>query len=142
MHITLESDYAVRIVIFLAESGRRVDANMISQATGVSLRFALKILRNLVGEGIAKSFKGTQGGYELNKSPSDITLKDVIETVEGEYLFSRCLNPENCCTNPSNEQCTVQQVYCRITQQVQKMLNEVTIDTLIPERAVDGSLGE
>ena len=51
MHITLESDYAIRIVVFLAQQGKRADAKLISENTEVSLRFALKILRKLVSGG-------------------------------------------------------------------------------------------
>lgn len=131
LHITLEADYAIRIVVFLAEKKARADANEISQATGVSLRFALKILRNLVSTEIVKSFKGTQGGYELNKAPADITLKQILEAVEGEYMFSRCLNPENQCTRPKSVACSVQKVFERVTEQVQKMLDEVTIESLL-----------
>ncbi|WMJ23794.1 Rrf2 family transcriptional regulator [Paludicola sp. MB14-C6] len=130
MHITLEADYAVRIVVYLADAKQRADANTISEATGVSLRFALKILRNLVSSGIVKSFKGTQGGYELNQDPKQITLKSVLEAVEGEYRFSRCLNPESPCTRPKEYDCKVQKVFCKITSEVQKMLDEVTIDSL------------
>ena len=65
MHITLESDYAIRIVVFLAQQGKRADAKLISENTEVSLRFALKILRKLVSGGIIRSYKGTTGGYEL-----------------------------------------------------------------------------
>lgn len=89
MHITLEADYAIRIVCHLARTGVRCDANTISTATGVSLRFSLKILRNLVANGIAKSFKGTLGGYELNMAPAEITLRRVLEAVEGEYEIGR-----------------------------------------------------
>ena len=44
MHITLESDYAVRIVSCLAKNGGRMDARSIAEETGVTLRFSLKIL--------------------------------------------------------------------------------------------------
>jgi len=131
MHITLEADYAVRIVVYLAKVKKRSDANTISLATGVSLRFALKILRNLVSCGVTKSFKGTQGGYELDKSPDDITLKEILQAIEGEYLFSRCLNADIICTNPSKESCEVQKVFCKISKEVQKTLDEVTISSLI-----------
>ncbi len=131
MHITLEADYAVRIIVYLAQIDKRADAKNISEATGVSLRFALKILRNLVSKDIAKSFKGTQGGYELNKKPSEISLKEILDAIEGEYLFSRCLNPDVCCTRPKEGECQVQKVFCNITKQVQTMLEEVTIDTLM-----------
>lgn len=129
MHITLESDYAVRIVIYLARQEKRVDANTISENTGVSLRFALKILRNLVACGIAKSFKGTQGGYELNKAPSEITLKELLEAVEGEYVFSRCLG--GTCTNPNSPTCKVRRVFNDITLTVRQKLDTVTVDQLL-----------
>lgn len=130
MHITLEADYAIRIVIYLATQNRRVDASNISENTGVSLRFSLKILRNLVACKIAKSFKGTQGGYELNKSPSEITLKDLLEAVEGEYVFSRCLSGLEC-SKPNNPACKVQKVFGEITQMVRKRLSEVSVADLL-----------
>lgn len=130
MHITLEADYAVRIVVYLASQQKRADANTISVNTGVSLRFALKILRNLVGCGIAKSFKGTQGGYELNRLPSEITLRELLEAVEGEYVFSRCLGGTDC-SKPENPTCKVRQVFGEITVTVRKMLNDVTIEQLL-----------
>ena len=130
MHITLEADYAVRIVVYLAQQQKRVDANTISENTGVSLRFALKILRNLVACGIAKSFKGTQGGYELNKAPSEITLKELLEAVEGEYVFSRCLGGTDC-SKPNNPCCKVRKVFGDITLTVRKMLSDVTIEELL-----------
>lgn len=130
MHITLESDYAVRIVVFLAQERRRVDANTISVHTGVSPRFALKILRNLVACGIARSFKGTQGGYELNRTPSEITLRELLEAVEGEYVFSRCLGNGDC-SNPDGSACKVRRVFGEITQTVRDMLDQVTVEQLL-----------
>lgn len=88
MHITLEADYAVRIVHALAQSGKRLDAKTISEMTGVTLRFSLKILRKLVAAGIVKSFKGTQGGYEIGKPAEEISLGEVIETIEGRYTLN------------------------------------------------------
>ena len=84
MHITLESDYAIRIVQILACANNRMDAKTIAEETCVTLRFSLKILRKLVTEGLVKSYKGSQGGYELTRPAKEISLKDVIEAVEGE----------------------------------------------------------
>lgn len=98
MHITLEADYAVRIVHVLAQSGKRLDAKTISEMTGVTLRFSLKILRKLVAAGIVKSFKGTQSGYEIGKPAEEISLGEVIETIEGRYTLNRCVTGEYACT--------------------------------------------
>ena len=67
MHINLESDYAVRIVQYLAQSNERRDAQSIADSTCVSLRFTLKIMRKLVAADIVQSFKGAHGGYTLNR---------------------------------------------------------------------------
>ena len=103
MHITLEADYAVRIVHALAQSGKRLDAKTISEMTGVTLRFSLKILRKLVAAGIVKSFKGTQGGYEIGKPAEEISLGEVIETIEGRYTLNRCVTGEYACTRHKNK---------------------------------------
>ena len=131
MHLTLEADYAVRIVICLSEAGCRMDAGAISECTGVTLRFALKILRKLVSSGIVKSFKGTQGGYELVNAPDQITLRQVVETVEGTYYLSRCLKPDHLCARKRQRGCKVQAVYGEISKMVREKLDSVTFDQLI-----------
>lgn len=131
MHITLESDYAVRIVSCLVQANKRLDAKTISDQTCVTLRFALKILRKLVASGIVKSFKGTQGGYELAKKSTEISLKDVIETVEGTYCLSRCLHKEYLCTRGKSGVCAYQKVFGEISDIVQDKLQSYTFDMLI-----------
>ena len=86
MVMTLEADYAVRIVEYLTKHPERRDAKTISVETQIPLRFSLKILRELVAEGLVCSFKGAKGGYTLAKSPEEITLRQVIELVEGPYI--------------------------------------------------------
>ena len=110
-HITLEADYAIRIVNCLADASPRMDAQKIADAACVSLRFSLKILCKLVSSGIVQSFKGAKGGYVLAKDPSEVTLKDVIETVEGPYRFSRCLNEEYPCSRVPDGECPYRGVF-------------------------------
>ena len=131
MHITLEADYAIRIAVYLARVNKRVDAGTIAENTGVTLRFALKILRNLVSHEIAKSYKGTQGGYELARAPKEITLKELLEAVEGQYVLSRCLNGTQECTNPKCSDCKAKRVFANITNTVQSMLDEVCLADLM-----------
>ncbi len=128
MHITLESDYAVRIVSCLVKENTRLDAKTIADKTNVTLRFALKILRKLVASGIVKSFKGTQGGYELAKEPKNITLNDVIQTVEGTYYLSRCLHDDYSCSRGKSGICCYQKVFNEISEMVQDKLKAYSFD--------------
>lgn len=131
MFITLETDYAVRIVSELCLDRTKLDAKTISERACVTLRFALKILRKLVAVGIVKSFKGTQGGYVINKDPKEITLKMVVEAIEGTYCFSRCLAPDGVCNRGASGVCCYQKAFCDITKVVRAKLDEYNFADLI-----------
>lgn len=123
MHMTLETDYAVRIMETLTREGKRVDARTISEKARVPQRFALKILRSLVADGLVRSYKGASGGYELARCPGEITLREVIESVEGPYRISRCQGDEYCCDHTN---CRFHRIYEEVSQLVRDKLDEYT----------------
>ncbi|MCI1982829.1 MAG: Rrf2 family transcriptional regulator [Oscillospiraceae bacterium] len=124
MVMTLEADYAVRIVDALAQAQGKMDAKTISASTQVPLRFALKILRKLVADGIAESFKGAHGGYRLARAPESITLRQVIESVEGPYMLNRCQQDEYRCAHTAC--CRFQEIYDEISETVREKLDSYT----------------
>ncbi len=128
MVMTLEADYAVRIVDMLAVSNQKVDARAISAETKVPLRFALKILRKLVAGGLIVSYKGAHGGYMLAREPGKITLRQVIESVEGPYMISRCQQDEYSCSHTTC--CRFHQIYDDISSVVRTKLDSYTFDSL------------
>ena len=129
MYITLEADYAVRIVDCLAQHQMRMDAKSLSAATGVTLRFALKILRKLVAEGIVRSDKGTQGGYELARPAGEIALGEVIEIVEGPIVISRCVGDDTFqCSRVEKCACRFNKTYTEIAQLVREHLYAVNFE--------------
>lgn len=140
MHITLETDYAIRIVDALAAEALKeqnsfrgcIDAGTISERTEVPLRFALKILRKLVSGGIVKSYKGVYGGYRLIAELSEISIYDVMEIVEGEYHFSRCLSEDYSCNcSADGLPCNYRQAFGEVTEMVKDYLKKQTFDKLV-----------
>lgn len=131
MHITLETDYAIRIVDRLARNGGRMSAQSLSEQNGVTLRFSLKILSKLAGSGIVRSYKGAQGGYEIAKPLEDISVNDVLETIEGPYRFSRCLREDHTCSRNMDGECRYHRLFCRISEQVSSQLRDVTFADII-----------
>ena len=137
MRMTLEADYAVRIVECLTLQGKRCDASSISEQTEVPLRFSLKILRKLVQEGLVVSYKGARGGYCLARPASEITLRMVLEAVEGPYVFSRCRRDEGAC--PRTETCRISPIYAKISKAVRESLDAYSFaDICFPAREDSG----
>lgn len=129
MVMTLEADYAVRIVDVLARAeAKTTDAHTISRKTQVPLRFALKILRKLVASGLIVSYKGAHGGYALARGADRITLREVLEAVEGPYMLSRCQQDEYNCTHTTS--CRFHEVYGEISRMVRQRLDSYTFASL------------
>ena len=132
MRITLESDYALRIVTQLAEQGERIDAKTLAEKTSVTPRFALKILHKLVQGGIVRSYKGTKGGYTLSKDANTITLKEIIELIDGPIIIARCVDSgESCALNHDKSACVYHHIFDTISIDLAKKLNKITIDDVI-----------
>lgn len=131
MYITLETDYAIRMIRQLLVEKKRLDARTLSQNTDVSLRFALKILGKLVASGLIRSYTGIQGGYEVVRSAEEISLYDVIEAIEGPYHISRCLDNGYCCPRNAQSACRVHCVFNEINAEFSDRLRRTTFDMLL-----------
>ena len=135
MRITLESDYALRIVSALSESDDVVDANTIAEKTSVSLRFALKILHKLVQGDLVSSYKGSRGGYKLKVLPEKITLKTVIELIEGPIAIARCLeSSETCSLNSDKTACIYHHIFDKISLELAAKLEGITISDVMTKK--------
>ncbi len=132
MRITLESDYALRIVSALSETNDVLDANAIADKTSVSLRFALKILHKLVQGDLVSSYKGARGGYKLKVSPDKITLKTVIELIDGPIAIVRCLeSSETCSMNSDKTSCIYHHIFDKISLELAAKLQSITISDVM-----------
>jgi Rrf2 family protein len=130
--MTHEADYAVRVVALLANHGTRLGAKEISECTGVTLRFSLKILRKLIANGILRSYKGATGGYELNQPPEQISLGAIIECIDGPILINACLHQDYDCTGVhATSDCDFHKIFGSINTMIRQELYSVTMDRFI-----------
>jgi Rrf2 family protein len=85
MRLTRASSYALHAVVYMSaqKQNRPVASHHIAQARGIPERFLLKVLKPLVSARVLHSIKGPNGGYRLARSPSDITMLDIVEAVDG-----------------------------------------------------------
>jgi Rrf2 family protein len=108
------------------------DAKTLADDTNVTLRFTLKILNKLVGGGIAESYKGARGGYKLKLSPDKISLKMVIELIDGPIAIVRCLESEECCSlNQDKTACEFHHIFDYISLDLASKLGKITISDVI-----------
>ena len=128
MKITREADYAVRILYTIMNSDAVISAREVSEQSGVSLRFTLKILSKLGGNDMVDSKKGAQGGYFLKKSADDISLEDIVECIDGPINITHCLEDGVDCTRVADKcSCDFRKVFEHVSQKIREELAAVKL---------------
>ena len=141
MKITQEADYALRMMCLLtketAAGNTPVGAATLAEGVAVPTRFGLKILHKLSGADLVKTSRGATGGYSLNVNPATVTVRRVIEAIDGPIEINRCLSDTHQCLNNPNKDC------CRLHHVFEDLNGQITerLDRLTVAMVVDSSLG-
>ena len=100
MKLTRGGEYGIRGVLYLAQQdeGRVSMLSAIANVQDVPPRFLAKIFQALAKAGLVKSHRGAKGGFSLARSAAEITIKDVIEAIEGPIHLNLCLLSEGECS--------------------------------------------
>lgn len=135
MRITHEADYAIRLAYCLALHDTVIGTKTISQETGVSLRFALKILQKLVQSGVVVSYQGKKGGYKLNCKPEELSIGQLVEIIDGPVEINHCLNECFDCTRIGNNKkdCEFHIAFQSVNEAIRRQLYALTLDQFIPK---------
>ena len=78
MQLTSTTDYAIRIVCYLAAQRQMISTSELSQELSVPSSYIPKITKKLKQAGIIKACEGTNGGYMLAKQSENISLMEII----------------------------------------------------------------
>ncbi|MDH7490075.1 MAG: Rrf2 family transcriptional regulator [Anaerolineae bacterium] len=128
--INRETDYAARIVLFLARRppGTRMTAQEVARQCLVPRAIVRRVVTRLSGAGILTSARGVGGGISLARPPAEISLLDVVEAMEGPPILNLCVrDPQEC---PLMEQCTVHLAWVQASGQLVDYLRNTTFAQL------------
>ena len=137
MQVSARADYALRAASELAkakiEGTGPLKGEKIAAAQGIPKKFMENILLDLKHHGLVRTQRGASGGYWLAMPADEITLADVIRTVEGPLANVRGEWPENVEYTGSAEK--LREVWIAVRANLRAVLETVTLADL-----VEGSL--
>lgn len=89
-------DYSVLLITELVKRGDQVtSAANLADRFGLSADFIANLMKNLSRKGLIKSTRGKHGGYSIIISPDQITLKDLIQAVDGPVAVIGCTDEDH-----------------------------------------------
>ena len=131
MQLTSTTDYAIRIVCYLAAQRQMISTSELSQELSVPSSYIPKITKKLKQAGIIKACEGIKGGYQIAKQPENISLRDVISCTESTMAISRCLEKEGGCFKNYIACCKVHQILLDLQNIYNNRLESVKISDII-----------
>jgi len=135
MILTRSADYALRALLHLARctpgKAERLDAIVESQKVPSAL--LSKILQSLVRGGVVRSQKGYGGGYLIAVDPAELTLRRVVELVDGPITLFECLEDQSFCNFCAN--CKIRTKLGEIEHTLLQMLESTTISDCLLDPA-------
>lgn len=133
MRISAKADYAIRALVEVAADRTRPHScEQIAASQQIPYRFLKAVLRDLRRAGLVRSQRGAEGGYWLGREPHDISLADVMSTVDGSLLSVNGQPPEALRYPPPAQR--IAHVWRAISERTGAILVGVTIADLIVDR--------
>ena len=126
-------EYGIRAMLFLAsrEDDKPVRVREIAETLKIPIPFLSKIVHSLSRNELIHSQKGPGGGVTLAKAPSEITLLQVVEVIDGLNLFQACALGIPHCSD--DFPCPLHGQWRTLRTEIQEMLTHRTLDQIIDQ---------
>jgi Rrf2 family protein len=133
MKLSTRSRYGTRIILELARhnDGTPLQVSEISRIQKIPVKYLEQLIRTLKKAGLITSVRGSKGGHQLNRSPGQITIGQIVRLFEGQTDLVACVSaPEKC---QMAEVCRMRDVWIEATDAMYEKLDAVSIADLLCE---------
>ena len=128
------SKYAIRAVIYLAlyaGEDKKIGIKQISKELSIPTPFLGKILQTLAKHKLLSSTKGPHGGFGLGKPAKDIALIEIVDIIDGQDIFKKCMIRLEDCNE--KDPCYAHLKYGEIRQSLYTLFQKEKISDFVDE---------
>ena len=127
LKVTRLADYAVSIIYAFSGSEKEILSSQdIIEKTKLHKATVNKLLAQLVKKNFLEPFRGTKGGYKLKKGLDSISIRELIEAIEGPVLLTDCMNKN---ANDCNlfDVCNTKNIWSFVNTEINNTLENIKI---------------
>lgn len=131
MRVTRKSDYGLRALCTLARHYNRepVSIGQLSAEHKIPEPFLEKIMQELREHGLVEATHGRGGGYLLKKRPSQISLREIVQALDGPIALVTCLDPGSKCA--IEDGCPTSPIWEIVNHQLEEYLESLTLSDVV-----------
>ena len=133
MELSRQADYAIRAIMDLAEipEGELSQTREIARRQEIPEKYLPTIIRTLARAGLIRTLRGSHGGVSLARPAARITLRDVVEAIDGPVLLNRCLIRPGECGGVGDKHCTLHAFWERMVRDIEDQLDSIDFEYLV-----------
>lgn len=138
MKLSTKGRYGVRLMIDLAAHYGEgpVLLREIARRQGISEKYLSNLINPLKATGLLETTRGVHGGYVLGKAPSEITMRDIVQAVEGALSLVDCVEKPSCCNRRS--QCIAHELWREAAAGMAGVLGKYTLADMVERQKAKG----
>jgi Rrf2 family protein len=131
MKLSTRARYGVRLMLALAQNYGREPVYLKDIATqeDISGKYLSLLIMPLRRIGLVNSVRGAYGGYNLAKAPEEITLKEIVDVLEGDCCLVACVKDPTVC--PRVFTCVTHDIWEMVGGKISETLNSITLDQMV-----------
>ena len=131
MKVTTKTKYALLSLSEFDSVDKVISIRQLSEKYSISRKYLERIFCDLENCGIVEGKRGPKGGYRLSKPPSDITLKEIIKSLEKEVKVIDCEEIRVQC--PFNDKCKMIPFWKNLNKIIENYLGSITLEQILKE---------
>lgn len=126
MKLSTRSRYGMRALLYIAERSAEgpISLSAIAEEEGISLHYLEQLMRKLRLSGLVSSVRGAKGGYTLSRSAEEISVGDILRSLEGSLHLTDCLVDEVC---DRGEDCPTRQLWNKINEGMTEIVDNTML---------------
>jgi Rrf2 family protein len=131
MKLSTRARYGVRLMLALARNYGKEPVYLkdIAKQEDISEKYLSLLIMPLRRIGLVNSVRGAYGGYNLAKDPSQISLKEIVDILEGDCSLVDCVKDPSKCPRVST--CVSHDVWAIIGGKISETLSSITLDMMV-----------
>lgn len=132
--LSKKADYGLIAVKHLAmhRNEHACSANEIADEYGISTTLMAKVLQKLARQNLVAAKHGSTGGYQLSKTPDQISALEVITAIDGPVLITSCVTSHGNCD--ATDRCSIKEPLQRVNESILGVLSTVSIAQLSEDK--------
>ena len=131
MKISTKGRYGTRAMVDIGNNYGKgpVSLRELAERQGISMKYMEQIVPLLKTSGLVRSTRGARGGYVLSRTPKEISLRDIIQALEGSWSLVDCLDDEGLCTRA--QKCVTYEIWNDLNKAIHTILDRTSLQDMI-----------